>query len=141
MLIKQISVFAENRHGAMRDITKVMFESGVNIRAITIADTSDFGVVRLIVDDNDLALKAFRENNMTVALTDVIALAVDDEPGAFYKALSALNDSGIMVEYCYGFVSPIRDGATIILKCDDKEKAIGSLTSKGFKILCREEIL
>lgn len=141
MLIKQISVFAENRHGAICDIAKVMKDANINIRAITIADTTDFGVVRIIVDKRDKALKALRANNMTVVETDVIALAVDDEPGAFYNALSALNDSGIMVEYSYGFVSPVRDGATIILKCDDQEKAIDSLTSNGFKILKRDEIL
>jgi len=140
MLLKQISVFAENRHGAIRDITGVLTEAAVNIRAIAIADTTDFGVVRLIVDKRKEALAALRENGMTVIETDVIALAVDDTPGALHAALSALADSGIMVEYSYGFVSPIQGGATIILKCDDQEKALGCLTEKGFRMLTADEI-
>lgn len=140
MLLKQLSVFAENRYGAIRDITAVLTEADVNIRAISIADTTDFGVVRLIVDKRKEAIEAFRNNGMTVIETDVIALAIDDAPGAFHAALSALTESGIMVEYCYGFVSPIQGKATIIIKCDDQEKALGCLTSKGFKMLTADEV-
>ncbi|MFB0921002.1 MAG: acetolactate synthase, partial [Oscillospiraceae bacterium] len=102
MLLKQISVFAENRRGAIMDITGVLFNAGVNLRAISIADTTDFGVVRLIVDKRKEALAALRENGMTVKETDVVALAVDDTPGAFHNALKALTESGVMVEYSYG---------------------------------------
>lgn len=140
MLLKQISVFAENRHGAIRDITGVLMDAGVNIRAISIADTTDFGVVRLIVDKRKEALSAFRNNGMTVKETDVIALAVDDMPGALHAALSALADSNIMVEYSYGFVSPVQGSATIILKCDDQEKALGCLTAKGFHMLTADDV-
>ena len=135
MLLKQISVFVENRHGAILDITGVLLNAGVNLRAISIADTTDFGVVRLIVDKRKEALAALRENGMTVKETDVVALVVEDTPGAYHSALSALTESNIMVEDCYGFVSPINGGATIILKCDDQEKARGCLTAKGFKLL------
>ena len=140
MLLKQISVFAENRPGAIRDITGVLSEADVNIRAISIADTTDFGVVRLIVDKRKEALSALRENGMTVKESDVIALAVDDAPGSLHKALSALSECSIMVEYSYGFVSPIGGSATIILKCDDQENALNCLSSKGFKLLTAEEI-
>lgn len=140
MLLKQISVFVENRRGAIRDITGVLFEAGVNIRAISIADTSDFGIVRMIVDKRKDALNALRNSGMTVIESDVLALAVEDTPGALHAALSALSDSGIMVEYSYGFVSPINGGATIILKCDDQEKALGCLSSKGFKLLTAEDV-
>ena len=140
MLLKQISVFAENRRGAIMDITGVLLNAGVNMRAISIADTSDFGIVRLIVDKRKEALAALRENGMTVKETDVVALAIDDTPGAFHKALVALTDSCVMVEYSYGFVSPINGGATIILKCDDQEKALGCLSSKGFKLLAADDI-
>ena len=140
MLLKQISVFAENRRGAIMDITGVLLNAGVNMRAISIADTSDFGIVRLIVDKRKEALAALRENGMTVKETDVVALAIDDTPGSFHKALVALTDSGIMVEYSYGFVSPINGGATIILKCDDQEKALGCLSSKGFKLLTADDV-
>ena len=140
MLLKQISVFAENRRGAIMDITGVLLNAGVNMRAISIADTSEFGIVRLIVDKRKEALAALRENGMTVKETDVVALAIDDTPGAFHKALVALTDSGVMVEYSYGFVSPINGGATIILKCDDQEKALGCLSSKGFKLLTADDV-
>lgn len=140
MLLKQISVFVENRRGAIRDITGILFEAGVNIRAISIADTSDFGIVRLIVDKRKDALNALKNSSMTVIESDVVALVVDDAPGALHAALSALSDSGIMVEYSYGFVSPINGGATIILKCDDQEKAFGCLSSKGFKMLAADDL-
>ncbi|MEG1404551.1 MAG: ACT domain-containing protein, partial [Oscillospiraceae bacterium] len=117
MLLKQISVFAENRYGAIKEITGVLFNAGVNIRALSIADTTDFGIIRLIVDKRKEALTALRDNGNTVIENDVVALAVDDAPGSFHNALSALTDSNIMVEYSYGFVSPVGGGATIILKC------------------------
>ena len=141
MLLKQISVFVENRHGAIMDITGVLYKAGVNLRAISIADTTDFGVVRLIVDKRKDALAALRENGMTVKETDVVALVVDDTPGGLHAALKSLTDSGIMVEYSYGFVSPINGEATIILKCDDQEKALGCLTAKGFKLLTADDLL
>jgi hypothetical protein len=140
MLLKQISVFAENRRGAIMEITGVLSRAGVNIRAISIADTTDFGVVRLIVDKRKDALAALRENGMTVRETDVVALAVDDSPGALYHALEALTNSGVMVEYSYGFVSPMGDGATIILKCDDQEKALGCLAGHGFRLLSADDV-
>lgn len=140
MLLKQISVFVENRPGAIRDITAVLANANVSIRAVSIADTADFGIVRLIVDKRREAIAALRENGMTVKETDVVALAVPDIPGALYKALCALVDSGVAVEYSYGFVSPINGEATIILKCDDQEKALGCLTSKGFKLLTADDI-
>lgn len=140
MLLKQISVFVENRQGAVMDITSVLTEAGINIRAISIADTADFGVVRLIVDKRKEALSALREAKMTVRETDVLALEIDDTPGSFHRALKTLNDNKVMIEYCYGFVSPMGGGATIILKCDDQEKAHGALEVQGFKILEAEAV-
>ena len=140
MLLKQISVFAENRKGAIRDITGVLFNAGVNLRAITIADTADFGVVRLMVDKRKVALAALREAGMTVKESDVIGLESDDTPGAFHAALTALTENDVMVEYSYGFVSPVGNGATIILKCDDQEKAHKVLTDAGFKLLTADDV-
>lgn len=140
MLLKQISVFSENRKGAIMDITGALFDAGVNLRAISIADTMDFGIVRLIVDKRKDALAALREAGMTVRETDVLALEIDDTPGAFHSALAVLNEADIMVEYSYGFVSPVGNGATIILKCDDQEKAHRVLTDKGFKLLSADNV-
>ncbi|MEF9971945.1 MAG: ACT domain-containing protein [Oscillospiraceae bacterium] len=140
MLLKQISVFAENRRGAINDITGVLLEAGINIRALSIADTTDFGVVRLIVDKRKDALAALRDRGMTVIETDVVALSVDDAPGSLHNALTALTADNIMVEYSYGFVTPIGGEATVILKCDDQPKAIESLTSRGFKLLTADDV-
>ena len=118
----------------------MLFAAGVNIRAISIADTTDFGIVRLIVDKRKEALSALRESGMTVKETDVLALAVNDAPGSLYAALSALAEDGIMVEYSYGFVSPVGGGATIILKCDKQEQAAECLSGKGFHLLTAEDI-
>lgn len=140
MLIKQISVFAENRYGAIRDITAVLAEAEINIRAITIADTTDFGVVRLIVDKRKPALLALREAGMTVKETDVLALSVPDAPGALHKALTKLAEDGVMIEYSYGFVSPVTGGATIILKMDEMDKGAKCLEDNGFQVLDAEDI-
>lgn len=140
MLLKQISVFVENRHGAIRDITKTLAEATINIRAISVADTTDFGVVRLIVDKRKDALAALRGAGMTVKETDVIALTSDDKPGALYQALCVLVDNDILVEYSYGFVSPMGDDAIIILKCDKMDKALDSLTEAGFKLLTADDL-
>lgn len=140
MILKQISVFVENRRGAIRDITKTLAEEGINIRALSVADTTDFGVVRLIVDKRKAALAALRDAGMTVKETDVIALASDDKPGALYRALCVLVDNNILVEYSYGFVSPMGNDAIIILKCDDMDKAHDCLESAGFKLLTAEDV-
>ena len=140
MLLKQISVFVENRQGAIKDITEVLSNAGVNIRAISIADTTDYGVIRLIVDKRKLALSALRENNMTVKETDVVGLIVDDAPGGFNGALAVLSANGVMVEYCYGFVTPIGNNATIILKCDNQEKANECLETNGFELITAEDV-
>ena len=140
MILKQISVFVENRYGAIRDITKILADAGINIRALSVADTTDFGVVRMIVDKRKPALSALRENGMTVKETDVIALASDDRPGALYEALCLLAENKIRVEYSYGFVSPMGEDAIIILKCDDMQKALNCLTENEFKLLTAEDV-
>lgn len=140
MILKQISVFVENRYGAIRDITKILADADINIRALSVADTTDFGVVRMIVDKRKPALAALRENGMTVKETDVIALVSDDKPGALYKALCVLAENEILVEYSYGFVSPMGDDAIIILKCDNMQKALNCLSENGFELLTADNV-
>lgn len=112
MLLKQISVFVENRHGAIRDIAGVLANAGINISLMSIADTADFGIVRLISTSARSSPFTLRENGMTVKETDVLALSVPDRPGAMYEARIALAVSEVMIEYSYGFVSPINGEAT-----------------------------
>ncbi|MGI5936082.1 MAG: ACT domain-containing protein [Oscillospiraceae bacterium] len=140
MFIKQISIFVENRNGAIMEVTAILKEANINIRALSIADTQDFGIVRLIVDKTGEALEALRAHNMTVVETEVLALSVEDTPGAFHAALEALYEGAVMIEYCYAFVAPVGGGATIILRCREQETAARLLTERGLKLLTQEEV-
>ncbi|HHU22820.1 MAG TPA: hypothetical protein GXZ52_05305 [Clostridiales bacterium] len=140
MFIKQISIFVENRGGAIMEVTAALKAANINIRALCIADTQDFGIVRLIVDKTEAAIKALRAQDMTVVETDVLALSVEDTPGAFHVALEALYEGAVMIEYCYAFVAPVGGGATIILRCREQEAAAKLLTERGLKLLSQEEV-
>jgi len=140
MIIKQISVFVENKLGRMAEITKVIGDIGVDIRALSIADTSDFGILRIIVNKPDEAVEALREAGMTVSLTDVIAVGVEDTPGAFAKAVSALSDAYISIEYMYAFISRNDNRACVILRVEEPSKGIEALQAGGFEVLGSEEI-
>ena len=140
MFIKQISVFAENKPGSILEITGVLKDASINIRALSIADTTDFGIVRLIVDKPNEAVAALKSHSLAVVETDVIAISVSDTPGGFHSALEALFGAAVSVEYSYAFVSPISGGATVILKCSAPELAVQSLLDKSIKILSQDEI-
>ena len=140
MFIKQISVFAENRNGAIMEITDALRRADVNMRALSIADTLDFGVVRLIADKPYDAMEALRRERLTVAETDVIAISVDDTPGGFHVALEALYKGEVMIEYSYAFVAPVGGGATVILKCREPEKAVELLREGGVRLLSQEDV-
>ena len=140
MFIRQISIFAENRNGAIMEITKALGNAGINIRALSIADTTDFGIVRLIVDKTDKAIAALKAQDMTLSETPVIAVSIADTPGAFNGALEALYDGAVMIEYSYGFVSPVKGGATVILRCSEPEKAYELIRSKGLCLLTQDDV-
>lgn len=105
MKIQQLSIFVENKSGRLAEITQTIADANVDIRAMSIADTSDFGILRLIVDKPEKAVEAFKKAGMTVSLTSVIAIGLDDAPGEFAKAVKILSDNGISVEYLYAFIS------------------------------------
>lgn len=140
MFIKQLSIFAENRNGAIMEITSALKENNINIRALSIADTTDFGIVRLIVDKTELAYKALKDCGMTVAQTDVIAISIGDAPGSFHEALVALYGGEIMIEYSYAFATPVDAGATVILRCREQEKAVKLIRAHGLRILSQDEV-
>ena len=104
MFIKQISVFMENRPGRLAEITKVLSDNDIDVRAINIADTTDYGILRMIVNDEVKAEKVLRENNMTASVTDVIAISIPDTVGAFSTVINLLKDKGISIEYIYSFI-------------------------------------
>ena len=140
MQIKQLSIFVENKAGRLAEITAVLAEANVDIRAISIADTSDFGILRLIVDHPDEAVEALKKAGMTVSLTSVIAIGIHDRPGEFAKAMRVLADEHIAIEYMYAFISRDKGKAFVILRVDDDQRAVSVLQDSGITILTAEEI-
>ena len=140
MQIKQLSIFVENKAGRLAEITAVLANANIDIRAISIADTSDFGILRLIVDNPDEAVEALKQAGMTVSLTSVIAIGIDDRPGEFAKAMRVLADEHITIEYMYAFISRDQGQAFVILRVDDDQRAVSVLKGAGITILTAEEI-
>ncbi len=140
MIIKQLSIFVENKEGRLSEITQTLADNGVDIRALSIADTTDYGILRLIVNDPDKALKALKGEGMTVSLTDVIAIAVPDTPGGLNKAVKVLSGENISIEYMYAFLNPRKDTAFVILRVENNEKAIEALTRGDIRLMQNEEI-
>ena len=140
MKIQQLSIFVENREGRLAQITEVLAAAQIDIRAISVADTSDFGILRLIVDDPEKAVKALKAAGMTVSLTDVIAIGINDKPGEFAKAMRILADHHITVEYMYAFISRDKGKAFVIIRVDNDEKAVEALKDTGVTLLTAEEI-
>ena len=140
MVIKQISIFVENKKGRMAEITKVIADANVDIRALSVADTTDFGILRLIVDTPDEAVKALKDAGMTVSLTDVIAVGLDDRPGAFAGVVKLLSDAGINIEYMYAFITRTEGKAYVIMRLEDPQTGIDMLKKSGVHMLSSEEI-
>ena len=140
MTVKQLSVFVENKQGRLSEITGILHSAGVDIRALSLADTTDFGILRLIVDKEEAAETALRGAGFTVSLTPVIAIGVADCPGGLAKAMTVLRDGGISVEYMFAFISRTANTAYVILRVDDNEKAAGLVQEAGFGLLTEDEI-
>ena len=135
MRVEQISVFLENKAGRLAEVTRILSEAGVNIRALSLADTSDFGILRLIVNDNEKAKEALRANGFTVGKTDVVAVEVEDRPGGLHKILDILRKAGINVEYMYAFVQQSGNNAVIIFRFDNLDEAVRVLTDNGVTVI------
>ncbi len=135
MRVEQISVFLENKAGRLSEVTRILSEAGVNIRALSLADTSDFGILRLIVNDNDKAKEALKRNGFTVGKTDVVAVEVGDHPGGLHKILDVLYQANVNVEYMYAFVQQSGNNAVIIFRFDNLEEAVKILTQNGIKVI------
>lgn len=139
MAIKQISIFIENKTGKLSDAVKQISDAGINIRAMSIADTKDFGILRLIVSDCERA-KAILSDNTIVNITDVIAVKMDDKEGALYKILKVLEESDINVDYTYAFTAHESLGAYVVFRVDDTEIAERVLAGQGFTTLSDNEV-
>ncbi|SHG94897.1 ACT domain protein [Thermosyntropha lipolytica DSM 11003] len=134
-MAKQISVFLENKAGRLAHVTRVLGDAGINIRALSIADTSDFGILRLIVSDPDKAYKVLKEAGFTVSETEVIAVQVPDAPGGLASVLEQMSEENLNIEYLYAFLGTSENDALVIFKVEDIEKARKAFIERGIKFL------
>lgn len=140
MLVSQISVFLENTKGRLHSVSDILAKNNINVRAVSVADTTDFGILRMIVNDPEKAYQVLKENNFTVRITKVIAAEIEDTPGSMAALLGDLSDAQIEVEYMYAFLGSISGNALVILKIDDPEKVARIPAMKGIKLIPAEEV-
>jgi hypothetical protein len=135
MHVEQISVFLENKSGRLSEVTGILAETGINIRALALADTSDFGVLRLIVDDKEKAIAALKDNGFTVGKTQVVAVEVEDRPGGLHRILEILKRNDLNVEYMYAYVRHTAKNAVMIFRFDNIAAAIQTLQAQGVNVI------
>ncbi len=140
MKVEQISVFLENKAGRMAEVTKTLAEADINIRALSLADTSEFGILRLIVDDYEAAKAALKKKGFTVSCTSVVAVEVPHTPGGLNNILQIMGAKGINVEYMYGFPNQNSNNASIIFRFDRAELAIDILQKNNVRIMPGSEV-
>jgi len=140
MQVEQISVFLENKSGRLSEVTAILTEADVNIRALALADTSDFGVLRLIVNNTEKARKTLKNLGFTVGKTNVVAVEVSDRPGGLHDILTMLHDAHLNVEYMYAFVRSSGDNAVMIFRIEKEQEAIRLLESKGVNVIDGERL-
>ncbi|MBO5858836.1 MAG: ACT domain-containing protein [Clostridia bacterium] len=140
MAIKQLTVFVPNRKGAMVSLTDIIAKNGINIRALSIAETEDFGILRLIVDNESAATKILEENGYLIKMIDVVGVKIGDKPGALTSALDVLDKNGINVEYLYAFMARTEKHAYVVLRVEDNNNAESALENAGFHIITNADI-
>lgn len=131
MIIKQISIFMENTTGRLADVTALLAQSGINLRAISIADTADFGILRMVADRPDAAVALLKAAGFAARETDVIAVEVPDQPGALARIMALFRDEGVNIEYLYASLEHSADQAVIVLKVDDVAAGLAMLQKNG----------
>jgi hypothetical protein len=140
MKVRQISVFLENKSGRLLEASKCLADAKVNIRALSIAETADYGVLRLIVDDPGKAMRVMAENDFTVSETEVIAVEVPDEPGGLAGVLSPLYAANVNIEYLYCFVEKSGQSAIVVFRVEQLDEAIRALQANGYKVMREEDV-
>lgn len=135
MLVKQISIFLENKSGRLAEVTQILGANDIDISALSIADTTDFGILRLIVNKPEKAEEVLKENGFTVSCTSVIAIGVQDKPGGLSVALALLDKENIGIEYMYAFVGKSENEALVILRVEDPDRAVKVLTANRINVL------
>jgi hypothetical protein len=134
MFIKQLSIFVENKVGRLQAIVDTLSANDINIRALSIAETTEFGILRIITPDVEKAKKVLRDVDVISKITDVIAVYIDDKAGGLAKMLTSITESGVNVEYMYAFLGRTEGKALMVLKADDEEKAEKALLASGMEL-------
>lgn len=140
MIAEQISIFLENKAGRLAEVTQTLSEAGISIRALSLADTSDFGILRIIVADHERAKVVLKEKGFTIGRTSVVAVEVEDQPGGLHRILQLLAQYGINVEYMYAFVQKDTPNATLIFRFDKVDKAVEMLKEHNIPIIPGERL-
>lgn len=140
MKVSQISVFLENKSGRLADVTRTLADAGINIRALSIADTIDYGLLRMIVNDPSGARTALSEAGFTAALTEVLAIEVLDKPGGLASIIDILAAAGVNIEYMYAFVGTSGENAIVVFRIEKMDEAIVALKDRGVRILTGDEL-
>jgi hypothetical protein len=140
MTVDQISVFVENKPGRLVEVIETLGENGVDLRAMSIADTSDFGILRLIVDKPAIALEVLGRAEYVTSVNKVIAVSIADTPGSLAKVLRILSDADVSIEYIYAFITHAVGSAYVIIRVEDNERAIEVMKEKGIKLATDDEL-
>ncbi len=140
MYIKQVSIFVENKSGTMAEVLDILGKNNIDLCALSIADTADYGILRLIVSAPEKAVKLLKEHNLVVKLTNVIAVGIEDKPGSLSEILNTLKDNKIEIKYMYAFIGKTSHGALVILKTVDMEKTAEILKEHNITIVDESEI-
>ncbi len=140
MRVEQIAVFLENKSGRLAEITSIIAAEKINIRALSVADTADFGILRLIVDNVPKAKDALKDSGFTVGITNVLAVEVEDQVGGLATVLKSIEQADLNVEYMYAFVNKSGENAVLIFRFEDMDRAITSLQEEGYRLLTGEQI-
>ena len=140
MAIKQLTVFVQNKKGTVVSVTDILSKNNINLRALSIAETQDFGILRLIVNDEAAAEKALLENGYLIKTIDVVGVKISDEPGKLTEALDVLDKANMNVEYLYAFMARTEKHAYVVLRVEENEAAEKALTEAGFKMISEADI-
>jgi hypothetical protein len=140
MNVKQLSIFLENKPGRLAEVTRIFEDGRINIRALALADTSEFGILRVIVNDSETAQRLLKERGYTVGVTEVVAVEVEDRPGGLHRILAALSEGRINVEYMYAFVRQSGRNAVLIFRFDDVAAAVKRLAAEGMRIIDGQDL-
>ena len=140
MLVKLINVFLENQSGRLAEVTRTLGENDIDIRALYIADTTEYGILRMILDKPDKAVEVLTASGFTVSSTPVIAIAIEDKPGTLDHALSIFSEGSLSLEYLYAYVGRTSDDAVVVIRVQDPQMALIKLEESGIRVLSSEEV-